>query len=309
MTTVHRLLDEAFAGIPLTPEAADLKEEIRAGLLDRVAELEAGGLGPDEAAHRAVAELGDVHALIAEVSDGAAPPADSPAPGGAHRPHWADAAALRAAHRVRPRPAYVIGVTLAGVVAAAAVATLALVVVGALDSPGVAATVLLAGVGGLAAGWIVGATLRQETTSNHPMPIRRAVGYGVAGGLVVAGAALAATAATSGDTATGWLLTGLALVVLGGLGLTWLGVTQTNRRKAWARSAGHGDTRFDTDPAAAARFGIYTAVIWVTAFALFTVLGFAWSWAWSWIALVAGWAVMMLLLAHMLFGSRDTPQR
>ena len=36
MTTIHRLLDEAFAGIPLSPEVQDLKEEVRANLLARI---------------------------------------------------------------------------------------------------------------------------------------------------------------------------------------------------------------------------------------------------------------------------------
>ena len=67
-TSVHRLLDEAFAGLPMTPDAQDLKEEIRANLLDRVAELTASGVEPDEAARRAVDELGDVRALVEEAS-------------------------------------------------------------------------------------------------------------------------------------------------------------------------------------------------------------------------------------------------
>ena len=38
-TDIHRLLDEAFAGVEMTPDAQDLKEEVRANLLERVAEL------------------------------------------------------------------------------------------------------------------------------------------------------------------------------------------------------------------------------------------------------------------------------
>lgn len=54
-TSVHRLLDEAFAGLPATPDVQDLKEEIRANLLDRVGELTADGVAPDDAARRAFA--------------------------------------------------------------------------------------------------------------------------------------------------------------------------------------------------------------------------------------------------------------
>ena len=34
---IHRLLDEAFAGIEMTPDAQDLKEEVRANLVARTA--------------------------------------------------------------------------------------------------------------------------------------------------------------------------------------------------------------------------------------------------------------------------------
>ncbi len=65
-TDIHRLLDEAFAGVEMTPDAQDLKEEIRANLLARAEELEASGTAPADAARRAVAELGDVRELLGE---------------------------------------------------------------------------------------------------------------------------------------------------------------------------------------------------------------------------------------------------
>jgi hypothetical protein len=45
-TDIHRLLDEAFAGIEMTPAAQDLKEEIRANLAAQVDELVAARLRP-----------------------------------------------------------------------------------------------------------------------------------------------------------------------------------------------------------------------------------------------------------------------
>jgi hypothetical protein len=79
-TSVHRLLDEAFAGLPATHDVQDLKEEIRANLLDRVAELTAGGVDADDAAVRAVGELGDVRALVEDADDGSGAPV-APGPG------------------------------------------------------------------------------------------------------------------------------------------------------------------------------------------------------------------------------------
>ena len=61
---IHRLLDEAFAGVEQTPEAQDLKEEVRANLVARVDELEGSGRSPEDAARTAIAELGDVRALL-----------------------------------------------------------------------------------------------------------------------------------------------------------------------------------------------------------------------------------------------------
>ena len=68
-TDIHRLLDEAFQGIEMTPDAQDLKEEVRANLVARADELEAAGVPPTEAAHRAIAELGDVRALLDATTD------------------------------------------------------------------------------------------------------------------------------------------------------------------------------------------------------------------------------------------------
>ena len=58
MTTgleIHRLLDEAFAGVEMTAEVQDLKEEMRGNLGVRVSELERQGAPGDQAARRAIA--------------------------------------------------------------------------------------------------------------------------------------------------------------------------------------------------------------------------------------------------------------
>ena len=62
------------------------------------------------------------------------------------------------------------------------------------------------------------------------------------------------------------------------------------------------EDRFSQDPIAAARFGIYTVIIWVVAITLFIVLSIAVGFVWSWLALVAGLVVFFLVLTRMLFG-------
>ena len=98
-TDIHRLLDEAFAGVEMTPDAQDLKEEVRANLVARVDELESSGRSSSDAARQAIAELGDVRELL----DGAGTTADSPRAADSY-------AALQLRHRVRPKVGFVVRV-------------------------------------------------------------------------------------------------------------------------------------------------------------------------------------------------------
>lgn len=308
MTTVHRLLDDAFAGVEPSPEVQDLKEEIRANLEARAAELQADGVSPDDAARRAFDELGDVRALVADAQADVAAQT-----GGAPRTPLQEAFAVAQQQRVRPKPRFVLGVVLASVVLVALVALCLLAPLGVLALPGLAVAALLL-TASSAAGFVVGSSLSQETTTNHPMPSRRAGGYYLATGLAVFGLLLAGF--TLLGTFEAWVyVVAAGFVVVGGVLFTMLGVTQTNRKKAWVRdvarahATGHDFDRFEQDPAAAARFGVYTMVIWLAAFVVFVVLGLTVGWAWSWLTFVVALAVMMLVLARMLFRSQGEQQK
>ena len=288
-TDLHRLLDRAFAGIDMTEERQDLKEEIRANLLARAAELEASGVASGEAARRAVDELGDVRTLLG---------LDEPVPD-AGVPSWVQ---HQAQHRVRPDPAFVVRTVVLSVVGTAALAVFALAATTATVALGV--QVAAAVVAALAAGVVTADALGQETTGNHPMPAGRATGYGVGAALVLAG--IGAGALYPRDSDVPWLVAGALLVLAGVIPLARLGATQTNRHKAWRVRAQASQAeitdRFSADPAAAARFGLYTGAIWTAAAAGFVVLGITAGWMWSWPALVAGLVTIMLVLARMLFG-------
>lgn len=308
MTTVHRLLDDAFAGVEPSPEVQDLKEEIRANLEARAAELQAGGASPDEAARRAFDELGDVRAIVADAQADVA--AET---GGAPRTALQEAFVAAQQHRVRPTPRFVLGVVLASVVLVALVALCLLAPLGVVALPGYVVAVLLL-TASSAAGFVVGLSLSQETTTNHPVPSRRAGGYYLATGLAVFGLLLAGF--TVLGTFGAWMyVVAAGLVVVGGVLFTMLGVTQTNRKKAWVRdvarahATGHDFDRFEQDPAAAARFGVYTMVIWLTAFVVFVAGGLTVGWAWSWLVFLVALAVMMLVLARMLFRSKGEAQK
>jgi hypothetical protein len=104
-----------------------------------------------------------------------------------------------------------------------------------------------------------------------------------------------------------------AILVLGGvIAFIALGITQTNRTKPWALAQNRQyeiEDGFSQNPAAAARFGLYTVVIWVLAVAAFVVLSIVVGFVWSWLALVAGFVIFFLVLARMLFpaGSGKKP--
>ena len=286
---VHRLLDQAFAGVEMTPERQDLKEEVRANLVARVAELQADGLTGSAAAHRAIDELGDVHAII----------------DGTEAPGAATASAPWLSQRVRPRPDFVLRTVGSSALGVAGLAVLALAAtVGDVPLGGEVAAVLAAAA---AAGAVTADSLRQETTTNHPMPTGRAGGYGA--GVLLAVAGLGGGWLYLRGAGLGWLIGGV-VVVLAAVGLlSYLGATQTNRHKEWVvrvqeSHAAAGD-RFTEDPSAAARFGVYTGATWLVAIAGFVVLTLTVGWVWSWLAIIGGVVVMMLMIARMLFVPRS----
>ncbi|NYE21245.1 permease prefix domain 1-containing protein [Microbacterium immunditiarum] len=289
---IHRLLDEAFAGVELTPDTQDLKEEIRANLMARAAELEESGVAPDEAARRAVAELGDVRELVGETAPAGV--ADAAAP----RRSWED---LMRRHHVKPKPGFVVRAVVWSVAAVVGIT------LGILGATGVLPLALGAQIGlfGLASTGIallVGDSLSQETTMNHPMPQNRAAGYFLATLLGAFGLAFAGLVALGSMPMWGIVFAALG-VVASIILFAFLLASQTNRHKAWTRQmvASEPPNRFEREPETAARFGIYTAVIWIVTFGVIVALIFTVGWWWTPLAFIGGFALMMLVLARMLF--------
>ncbi len=311
-TDIHRLLDEAFACVEMTPDTQDLKEEIRANLIARVDELEASGVSSTDAARRAVAELGDIHELLDDPSTDASRESSNDGPVVERAPASRNAAGNRydleamGRRRVRPKPGFVVRTVLLSILAAASLTLFGLGIFGlvALGMAGLVATGLVFAV---ALGIVTGDALLQETTANHPMPAARATGFGLATGGTLAALVLGATFVVHLDAI--WLVVVAALLLVASIALfSWLGATQTNRHKAWTREMVRTmpPNRFETDPDSAARFGIYTAVIWLVTFVVIAILIFTVGWWWAPLALVGGFAVMMLVLARMLFGHKTS---
>lgn len=293
-TDIHRLLDEAFHGVDMTPDAQDLKEEVRANLMARAAELEEAGRTPAEAARLAVAELGDVRDLLDEGTD-AAPAARAEG-----------YAALQQRYRVRPKAGFVVRVVVWSLVFVVAMTVAVLGATGVLPLP-VGPIIGLMGIASTGLALVVGDSLSQETTTNHPMPQERAAGYFLATLLGTYGLGIGLIVAL-GQLPL-WCIVFTALGVIGAIILfAFLAASQTNRHKAWTRAAFAHEppNRFEREPETAARFGIYSAVIWLVTFAVIVVLVFTVGWWWAPLAFVGGFAAMMLLLARMLFAPDKT---
>jgi hypothetical protein len=293
-TDIHRLLDEAFAGVEMTAEAQDLKEEVRANLVARADELEASGRSSADAAREAIAELGDVRELLGEVD---------PAPGSV-QDDSVQAMFLR--HRVRPKTGFVVRVVVWSIAFLVGVTLAALGATGALPLP-IGPVIALLGVAATGVGLVVGDSLAQETTTNHPMPSTRASEYALASFLAVYGLGFGGLVAVGALPV--WALVFSALGVIASIILfAFLGASQTNRYKAWVRrarsSANRPSNRFEEEPETAARFGVYSAVIWTVTFAIIVVLVLTVGWWWAPLAFVGGFAAMLLLLARMMFGPR-----
>lgn len=290
-TNIHRYLDEAFADLPRTPESADLKEELRGNLQSRVNELEAAGTTPEAAAAKAIRELGPIRDILSELGEGE--PTATPSQ---------TAVRLMALNRVKPSPFYVVRTVVLALLLTAGTTVVALGATHVLDLS-IASLAIIAILSGAIVGVITVDALVHETSQHYPMPGGRAVGFGAAAFAGFVG--LSFVGLFLGNVEQPWLLvTGCVIAFASLVAFISLGVTQTNRMKPWVKDMQKAfaiEDRFSNDPAAAARFGIYTVVIWVIAIGIFIGLTIVVGFAWSWIALVVGLAVFMFVLARMLF--------
>jgi len=289
---IHRLLDEAFAGVAMTPELQDLKEELRGNLASRSGELQAKGMDASKAARTAVAELGDIPQLVASVGGDAGTPLS---PGAAA----AEAARL---HRVRPKSGFVVRASVLSVAILAVGFHVVLDLVQQRTASTLDAQLWAVGFAVLIAA-LVTDSLHQETAQHYPMPVPRSIRWGAASGFLAAGVAYGSFFFWHGAPLA-LLAAAIILTLAGVMAMIALGVTQTNRLKPWVLAQNRQyeiEDRFSKDPIAAARFGLYTVIIWIVAIALFVVLSIAVGFIWSWLALVAGLVVFFLVLSRMLF--------
>ena len=152
-------------------------------------------------------------------------------------------------------------------------------------------------------GLIVADSLGQETTSNYPMPRKRAGLYGLAVGAILAGAAFVTWFGFETDELWAGIL-GVVVIVLGSAARHLYGRDQTNRHKPWTKAAAANyqfQNKWEDNPQDAARYGMYSGALWLLAIGAFVALSLTVGFAWSWIAFLVAVLVQMIMTARMLF--------
>jgi len=281
-------VDRLFAGYEDSPEIRDFKEEIAGNLKERVTELMSKGLGEEEAFEKASAELGDITAI----ADDLGKRKRNEAIGQMYMSARVPLSKKTAAGVTMATGLLLLGAGMAVVNYFLETSELLLFYI---------AAILLGGAFGLYAYF----GLSRESAAHFAMKNARASVYGIAVFVGVAGALLAITTYYLGDlelpTALG---IAFATIVPAVCALVFLGATESDRLKPWAKaiyeSKTDHDMRFDTeitvDPRKAARFGLCSGGLWILAVALFAFVGFTYSWWYALLVFVVALAVQVMMI-------------
>jgi hypothetical protein len=300
-------VDSLFKGYEETAALADFKEELLANLNAKTESLVKKGIEPEAAFEKAAAQLGDVSALADELSLKKRKEVFEEV--------YMDIRNFMSTKRVAGYVVFVV-IALFGIITGLIVffsgkwrdAQSGLPAAFAAAMPFITAA---------AAGftWL---GLTQETASSYPLSGKRAAWYAAGVGLIVFGLFTAPVVllgnisfnmtALSEITAKGgglkWLAAFSSLIpfLLPGIGiLVFLGLTEKDRLKPWAKdlrdNAVKSEMEMWSDPAIAARFGLFSGAIWIFAVGLFFLLGYIIGFKFSWLVFIFATAVQLLVQA------------
>ena len=287
-------VDSLFKGYEETAELADFKEELLGNLNAKIESLVKKGADADAAFARASAELGDVSALADELSLKKRKEVFEEV--------YMDIRNFMNAKRVAGYVAFVVS-ALFGIITALIVLFSGNWRDGGFDMTGVFASAmpfLTAAAAGFT--WL---GLTQETASAYPVSKKRAAWYAAGAGLLVFGILTVPIVLFSDGLKGGGLevigaISVLIPFVLPGIGiLVFLGLTEKDRLKPWAKDfrdkAVKREMEMWSDPAAAARFGMFSGAIWVFAAGVFILLGFLIGFKFSWLIFIFATAFQLLV--------------
>ncbi|MCL2509770.1 MAG: permease prefix domain 1-containing protein [Methanomassiliicoccaceae archaeon] len=290
-------VDRLFADYEDSPEIRDFKEEIAGNLKERVRELMSKGLGEEEAFEKASAELGDITAI----ADDLGKRKRNEAIGQMYMSAKVPLAKKTAAGLTIATGLLLIGAGLAVVNYFVETSDTLLFYI---------AAVLLGGAFGLYAF----SGLSQESVAHYAMKNTRASVYGVAVFVGVTGAMLAITTYMLGDaelpTALG---IALATMVPAVCALVFLGATESDRLKPWAKAIYESKTEHEmrygeeikVDPRKAARFGVCSGGLWLLAVAIFAFVGLSYSWWYALLVFVIALAVQVMMVSTIFVKSEE----
>ncbi|MDR2516282.1 MAG: permease prefix domain 1-containing protein [Spirochaetaceae bacterium] len=296
----NEFVDSLFTRYEETETLADFKEELLGNLNAKIESLVKHGMDESAAFKKASAELGDISALADELS--------LIKRREVFEERYLDIKSYMTRGRVAAYTAF--GVTaLFGV-------TVALITYFATLAQADWHIELVSSLGALipfitiAAGGFTWLGLTQETASRYPMSGKRAAWYTAAAVLIAFGligmpflyfaAGKEEGPAIGALTAVSMLL---PFVLPGGGLITFLVLTEKDLLKPWVKK-----TRADaikqegelwSDPARAARFGLFTGAIWLFAIGIFIALGFAVGFKFSWLVFIFAVALQMLVQGFM----------
>jgi MFS family permease len=295
MKDTKSYVDSLFAGYEETRELADFKEELTGNLKDKIANLVKKGLDEDAAFSKATAELGDISALADEISL-------------KKKQQVIGEAYMDIKHYLKPGRviAYIVcGLFLAFAVVIAAITYFSMK---EYDPTGSELTGVFGVIFAFVPAAIAGFTwlgLTQELPDLFPLSKKRAAWYAAGAYLLIAGIALApltfvATGGKDSMIASLGVLIPFALPAIGLL--VFLGLTEKDRRKPWARLRAEQEAQFFSDPVTAARFGMFSGAIWIGAIALCLLFGFLVSFKYSWLAFLFALVAQLCVQGVMIKG-------
>ncbi|MDR2941272.1 MAG: permease prefix domain 1-containing protein [Treponema sp.] len=293
-------VDSLFKGYEETSALADFKEELLANLNAKTESLEKKGMEPSAAFAKAAAQLGDVSALADELSLKKRKEVFEEV--------YMDIRNFMSTKRVAGYVVFVV-LLLFGII------TGLIVFFTQSNLSAVFASMLpffTAAIAGFT--WL---GLTQETAESYPVNGKRAAWYSAGTGLIVFGLFTMPVvlfgsvnnfnittlgAITAGGGKPEWIgaISSLIPFVLPGIGiLVFLGLTEKNRLKPWAKDlhdkAVKNEMEIWNDPAASARFGLFSGAIWIFAIGLFILLGFLIGYKYSWLVFVFAIAFQLLV--------------
>jgi len=284
-------VDRLFADYEDTPAIRDFKEEIVGNLKERVKELTAQGLDDERAFEKATAELGDITAIADEIGK----KKRKEAIGQLYMDKKAPLTKKAAAGFAVGTALFLFG------------ACISLIVIFSdffeVEPYYYIAVVLVSAAVGIFAYF----GLTYESATEYAMVKGRALAYSVLTVVGVMGSGLVSTIIFDWIEITPVVIIGIALIVPAISAAVFLGSTEADRRKPWARDIEDlFEVEFETafscegdivNPAKAARFGIASGGLWVLTLALFLTLFFVVGWQYAWLVFIFAVPIQVFMVA------------